>query len=600
MRRPKTEDSKSTRPSSKALSRVAPRVIAYAKPYAGMITVGLIGLALGSGINLLFPYLFKKILNNELGISLHENLPWMTAAIIALFALQAFVFYVRHYAFALVGYRIVGDLRQQLFAATLGQDTEFFDRHRTGDLLSRLASDTELVQRSVTMNISAGLRYGLQVVGGIVLMLFISVRLTFVIIFLVPLLVFISVFWARKLRSLSKEVQEHIGQASIVAEEAISSARTVKIFSAEENERRRYSTHVQRAVAAGKERTNIAALFSSSMVFFMHSSIALTFWYGIELVYANTLSVGDLTAFLMYCVIVAASFGFLANVWDEFLQAVGAADRIFEVLDSHPQIVSPQPAAQQNGNGALPNFYSASLSFRNVSFSYPSRPEQTVLDDVTFEIAEGESVALVGPSGSGKSTIAALILRLYDPFTGIISYGGKPIKQLTLEALRRDISVVTQDPQVFSVSIRENILVGKPDATEQEFEEVCRRAHVTDFVSKFPEKFHTLVGNRGTQLSGGERQRLTIARALIKNPRFLILDEATSSLDAENEHLIQKALEELQLGRTTLVIAHRLSTVRNADRVLVLRAGKLVQTGKHESLMNEPGLYRSLVEHQLL
>jgi len=465
----------------------------------------------------------------------------------------------------------------------------------------------------VTTNVSAGLRYFVQVLGGIALMLTISVKLTLMIILLIPLLVLMSIFWAKRLRVLSKAIQTEIGSAAIIAEEAISGARTVKMFSAEQSEIARYNEVIQRTVGLGRERTKIAATFSSSMVFLIHSSIAVMFFYGTTLVLESALTVGDLSAFLMYCVIVAASFGFLAGVWDEFLQAVGAGERIFEIIDRQPQITAPaEPKLPASWDAQVPG---PVVEFRNVYFEYPSRVGSPVLQGVSFSINAGETVALVGPSGSGKSTIASLILRLYDVSfsdvsfsdvnfsevnSGEVYFAGENVKAYRPEDLRRDISVVSQEPQVFSVSILENIRFGKPTATEAEILQAARLANVHTFAERLPEGYQTLVGNRGTQLSGGERQRLTIARALLKDPRFLILDEATSSLDSENEHLIQQALTHLVHGRTTLVIAHRLSTIHHANQVLVVRHGRIEQRGTHESLFAQPGLYKSLVEHQLL
>ncbi|MFN8389165.1 MAG: ABC transporter transmembrane domain-containing protein [Bdellovibrionota bacterium] len=578
----------------KALKRVGPRVLGLAQGYWKTLIVGFIALSLGSGINLLFPYLIRKVLNQELGFVLARDLGWITVVMIVLFGIQAFFFYVRHYAFTAVGYRVVSEVRQLLYLAIMSQDIAFFDRSRVGDLLSRLSSDAQLVQRAVTINISVALRYLLQVAGGIVLMLIISPRLTLLIILLIPLLVVCAAVWGKQLRGLSKSMQEHLAEANVVAEETVGAVRTVRVFAGNNYEAGRYNHAIGASLTAGLDRTKVAAAFSSTMVFLLNAAIAIVVYYGGTRVLSGQMSMGDLTGFLLYCVIVAVSFGFLVNVYEEFMQAVGAAERIFEIMDSVPEVVSPEAPKR------LPAHEKASVRFDRVHFSYPSRPDIPVLTDVSFEIPPGKTVAIVGPSGSGKSTIASLIPRFYDPLSGTISYCSTPLRELSLEELRGDISIVAQQPQVFSISIGENIRYGRLNATEAEVVEAAKAAHIHDFIESLPEKYATLVGDRGIQLSGGERQRVAIARAILKNPRFLILDEATSALDSENEALVQDALNNLMVNRTTLVIAHRLSTVQHADRVLVLKDGAVIQEGTHLELFNQSGLYRTLVEHQLL
>jgi ATP-binding cassette subfamily B protein len=488
----------------------------------------------------------------------------------------------------------VTDLRAQLFSSTIEQDISFFDSSRVGDLLSRLGSDTELVQRALTINISVALRYFIQVLGGIALMLIISVKLTVLIVMLIPIVIIGSMFWGKKLRILSKRMQAELGEASVIAEESVTSVRTVRVFAGESHEISRYGKAIQTALKTGLSRTSLAAMFSSSMVFVMHSAIALVVWYGGHLVQSGELSVGDLTGFLLYCVIVAVSFGFLANTWVEFMQAVGASERIFEIVDQKATIISPLSPKP------IPKAHEAALTFSDVTFAYPSRPAYDVLKQVSFQISPGETVALVGPSGAGKSTIASLIPRFYDPSGGEICYGGVPLNQLSLTELRNEISIVAQQPQVFSCSIGENIRYGRVEASQIEIESAAQAANIHSFIESLPKGYDTLVGDKGIQLSGGERQRLAIARALLKNPSFLILDEATSALDSENEHLVQQALERLMENRSCLVIAHRLSTVQHADAVHVLKDGSICQTGTHQDLLAQPGIYQRLVQHQLL
>ncbi len=582
------------RVSPRELFRAAPRIFIFAKPHIKTITIGLIALVAGSGINLLFPALIRAVLNGEYGLSLERDILPVTIALVLLFAVQSGIFYLRHLAFQSVGYKVVTELRRKLFAAILAQDIAFFDGSRVGDLLSRLASDTEVVQRAITINVSVALRYFLQVVGGVCLMIYLSPRLSLVLLLIIPLLMVSGIYWGKKLRKLSTHMQTALGTATVAAEEAIGAIRTVRSTGGEKAENERFQDASEHALQAGIARTQIAAVFSSTMVFLMNSSIACAIGYGGVLVLNQSLSLGDLAGFLLYAVVVAVSFGFLVGAWDEFMQAVGASDRIFEILDSKPKVISPQrPLFPIDGT-------EPPVVFEGVSFSYPVRQDNLVLKDISFTVQEGATVALVGPSGSGKSTIANLLLRFYDPGEGEIRYRGVSLREIDPSVLRKEVGIVQQTPQVFSVSIGDNIRYAKPSASDEEVKEAAIKARVDEFVKSLPEGYNTLVGDRGIRLSGGERQRIAIARAFLQSPKLLILDEATSSLDSENEALVQQALEEIMKGRTTIVIAHRLSTVQHASEVLVLKDGAICQRGTHQTLMNVSGLYKTLVEHQLL
>ena len=580
---------------AKTKKKLGVRVLQLARPHVAMLGIGMLALALASGINLFFPHFIRQVLNGQWGFDLKTGLPFATGLLIVLFAFQALFFFVRHYAFSAVGHKIVAELRTKLFHSMLDQEIGFFDISRTGDLLSRLTSDTQMLQRAATINISVALRYIIQVIGGTVLMAMISLELTLVILLVVPLLASISIFCGKRLRAISRKMQNELGEANVVAEESINAIRTVRAFSGVPFERAQYSSAIQNSLDTGIDRSRFAAVFTSSMVFLFHSAIAIVIWFGGSLVLQGDLSMGDLTAFVLYCVIAAVSLGFLAGTWDEFMQAVGASERIFEIIDR------PSKMPLMNGQGVqLSEKDIVSIEFKNVSFNYSARPDVEVLSNISFKIPPGSNTAFVGPSGSGKSTIAALILRFYETSQGKVVYGEHSLNDISLASYYEQISVVSQTPEVFSVSLLDNIRYARPDAKLNEVEAAAEAANLGQFINSLPKGYNTLVGDKGIQLSGGERQRIAIARALLRDPKFLILDEATSSLDSENEHLIQLALKELLKGRTTMVIAHRLSTVQEADQVLVLKSGQICQQGTHQSLIQEEGMYKTFVQHQLL
>jgi ATP-binding cassette subfamily B protein len=497
---------------------------------------------------------------------------------------------LRFFLFMLAGERVIARVRTDLYSSIIAQEIAFFDGERTGDLTSRLSSDTATLQSSVSANISYGLRNLIQLAGGIALLVYTSPRLTLVILALVPAIAVGAVVYGRRIRRLARRVQDAVAAGQAIAEETIAGVRTVRAFAAEDAERERYRDAIARALSLARRRVRESSLFMTITSFAGYAAAALVFWYGGTLVQRGQISAGDLTAFLVYTLLVGFSLAAIADLWAEFLRALGAAERVFELLDRDPVMPTSGGRAIDPVRGAV--------ELDGVEFHYPSRPEATVLASLSFRVEPGEVVALVGPSGAGKSTIAALLLRFYDPDHGTIRIDDVPLRDLDPGWLRRQIGLVAQEPLLFSTSVGDNIRYGRRDATEADVEAAARAANADVFIRRFPAGYATLVGERGVQLSGGQKQRIAIARAVLKDPRILVLDEATSALDAESEHLVKEALDRLMEGRTTLIIAHRLSTVRDADRVLVIDQGRLIETGRHDELLAQDGLYRRLVERQ--
>jgi ATP-binding cassette subfamily B protein len=494
--------------------------------------------------------------------------------------------------FTTAGERVVANLREALYAAIMGQEIAFFDQRRTGELLSRLSSDAGVVQNTVSVNISMALRGIASLVGGLVLLAWTSPKLTLVMVSVVPPAALAAVAYGRRIRRLSRDAQDAIAVASEVAEETIAGVRTVRVFAAEPHENRRYVAAVERAYGVARSRIRTSGVFFGVSSVVGSAAAIAVLWYGGRLVVADAMTMGELTAFLVYTMLIAGALGMLSDLWADFSRSIGAAQRIFEIVDR-------EPAMRAHG-GVEPDSPPARIEFDAVKFAYPTRPDRPALDGVSFEALRGEVVALVGPSGAGKSTIAALAARLYDPVGGVVRLDGVDCREFDPIWLRRQVGVVSQEPILFSTTVSENIRYGNPLASDDEVRASAQLANAADFVASFPLGFDTEVGERGVQLSGGQKQRVAIARALLEDPAILILDEATSALDAESEHLVQEALDRLMEGRITLVIAHRLSTVRDASRVLVLDEGRIVQSGRHDELIEQGGLYRRLVERQLV
>jgi ATP-binding cassette subfamily B protein len=506
-----------------------------------------------------------------------------------LFVLQGFWGTLVSYLFSMAGERVVARLRRDLYAAILRQEIAFFDEQRTGELTSRLVADASVLQSTTTSDLTVFLRYVVTLIGSLIILFWTSWRLTFLMLSIIPVMMGCAILYGRIVRRLSREAQAALADTNDVAQETLAGIRTVRAFARESSEVLRYQNALLDAFWLTRKRALVSSAFSAVLTVLGLGFLASLLWYGASLVFSKQMRFGDLAAFVMYTMMMTSSFGGLTGMWTSFMTAIGSSERVFELLDRVPAL----PAGS-----ARPEQILGEIRFEQIDFSYPTRPDVRVLRSLSLHLRPGEVVAVVGHSGAGKSTIAALLSRFYDPQAGRILLDGIDLRDFDPDWLRQCIGVVSQEPTLFATSIAENISYGKPGATQQEIEMAARAANAHDFIRALPEGYKTLVGERGVQLSGGQKQRIAIARAILKNPRILVLDEATSALDAESEALVQDALDRFMRGRTTIVIAHRLSTVVGADRVLVLEGGVVVQQGCHAELVSQEGLYRKLVERQ--
>lgn len=568
------------------------RVLALALPHWKALTVATLALFIGSGVGLLYPQAARITIDDVVADAATYDLRVVGIVVLVLFFLQAVFVGLRSYLFTIVGERVVTDLRKKLYGAVVAQEIGFFDANKTGELTSRLTSDAQILQNTVTANVSMALRYGTQAIGGIIVLFFTSVKLAAVMIVAVPSVIAVAFYYGKKVRRLSRIVQDRLADSTAVAEESIAGIRTVRSFAAERSERARYDEKVEESFLASKDRARIGAIFSGGVTFLGYATIAVILWVGGSLVMEGSMTPGELTAFILYTLMVAFALGALGSLWNDFMKATGSAERVFFLIDRVPELEAVDEPVDHVIEG--------NVAFDRVTFSYPTRPEIPALRDVSFEIVPGQKVALVGPSGSGKSTIASLLLRFYDPQEGSVTLDGVNLRAFDPDRLREQIGVVAQEPVLFSGSVRENVRYGRPGADDEEVDAALRAANAWDFVQEFPDRAETVIGERGIRLSGGQKQRVAIARALLKDPKLLILDEATSALDVESEALVQAALEHLMEGRTTLIIAHRLSTVAGADKVIVLERGRVAEAGTHQELVGEEGLYHRLIETQRL
>lgn len=582
----------------KATLRKAVRIFRYLRPHRLSMVVGFILLLTTTSLALLFPGLLGQLVDAAKGNEaaqqrLFADIDRVAMTLFAVFLGQAVFGYFRIVIFNRVTTDMLNTLRTDTYEHLLKLPMIFFAKNRVGELNSRISADVSMVQEALTSNLAELVRQVLTVAAGVVLLATVSWELTLTMLSVIPVVAIVAVFFGRFVTKLSKQVQDKIAETSVIVDETLQGIQNVKAFANERWEALRYGKVVGDVRLLALKSGRWQGAFVSFIILCMFGAIVLVIWRGVRLMALGEISTGELVTFIMYSIFIGASIGGLPEVINRMLKAIGASERLMDLQDEAPEPVSLATKGE-------PLMLQGAVRFEQVSFHYATRADIPVLQHVDFSVRPGERVALVGPSGAGKSTVAALALRFYDPVSGRVTIDGMDAREYDLTALRDRMAIVPQEVLLFGGTIRENIAYGRPDASDGIIEAAARKANAHDFISSFPQGYETVVGERGIQLSGGQRQRIAIARAVLKDPAILILDEATSALDSESERLVQDALDQLMKGRTSIVIAHRLSTVRDADRILVLDKGRVLESGTHDELIADVGgLYHSLSRLQL-
>lgn len=570
----------------------------YLGNYRSIFIPSVIALFLTAALSLAFPYFLGTLIGSPAeslnqGIDIDhvgENINRVVLTLLGVLCFQAFIAYWRVRGFIKAGESALNDLRKDVFARLVRLPMPWFMERRTGEVNSRFAADLAILQETLITTVPQMARQTVTFFGGLIIIFIISTKLSLFMLAMIPLVVLVVAIVGRKIRGWSKRAQDQLAQSNIVVEEAVQSIADVKAYSNESYEEDRYDDALSGFLDTTLKGAKARAAFVSFIIFILFGTISVVVWYGAGMMARGEISGTEFTHFILFSIFVGASLGSLPEIMSQLQKTEGATERIREILAADPEDARPSGDFLPTG----------SMSVRDLVFAYPSRPETKVLDGLGFEISAGERIAIVGPSGSGKSTLFSLLLGFYDGNEGGVYFDGKAAADIPVADRRAAMAVVPQEVLLFGGTIRENIAYGKPGASEEEITAAAKKANAHEFISAFPEAYEAMVGPRGVKLSGGQRQRIAIARAVLADPKILLLDEATSALDSESERLVQEALDELMKGRTSLIIAHRLGTVKSADRIMVLNDGKITEAGTHGELMEEQGTYRLLAETQLL
>ena len=579
-------------PPSKDLSQLR-HILRFVLPYRWQMLGALVALTVAAGTVLAMGAGLRRLVDGGFAEGNPALLDQSLFALLGVIIVLACATYGRFFLVTWLGERVVADIRKAVFGHVIDLDPGYFETTRTGEVLTRITTDTTLLQTVIGSSVSLALRNTLLLIGGLIMLAITSPKLTGLVVLAVPFVIAPIVLIGRKVRKLSRESQDRIADVGAGVEESLNAVRTIQAFVQENAERARFGSRVEDAFGTALKRVRARAMLTMIVIVMVFGSVGLILWIGGHDVLAGRISGGELSAFVFYAVVVAGAAGAVSEVIGDLQRAAGASERLMELLATKPAIAAPaNPVALPAQNGG------SAIAFEGVTFRYPSRPDRAALADFDLTIAPGETIALVGPSGAGKTTVFQLLLRFYDPQSGRILFDGVDMTQADPQAVRARMGLVAQDPVIFGADAWTNIRYGRPEASDAEVLAAAEAAAAREFLEQLPNGFNSFLGEKGVRLSGGQRQRVAIARAILRDPALLLLDEATSALDAESEQLVQQALERLMVGRTTIVIAHRLATVLKADRIVVMEDGRVVAQGKHAQLMAEGGLYARLARLQ--
>jgi ATP-binding cassette, subfamily B, bacterial len=564
----------------------------FARPYRSRIGLAVVALLIAAGSFLVLGQGLRQVIDRGFAQANPAALNDALFLLLSVIVVMSGAVYVRFYTVSWLGERVVADIRREVFGRLLTMSPAWFENARTGEVISRLTSDTTLLEQVVGTSVSLALRNALTGIGSLAMLLITSVKMTLLVLAAVPLVMGPILLFGRRVRKLARASQDRVAEVGSYVDETLHEIRAVQAYTHEAEDVRRFGEVVEGVFSTARRRIRVRATLITAVIFLTFCGIATVLWVGGHDVLKGELTPGQLSAFVFYAAMVAGAVGAISEVIGDLQRGAGAAERLLEILATEPGIRRPdQPVT-------FPLAPRGQVQFEAVTFHYPSRPAQPALEDFSLQVTPGEKVALVGPSGAGKTTVFQLLLRFYDPSSGVIRLDGVDLREADPQALRQRMALVSQDPAIFATSVRENVRYAQPDADDYAVRQACDAAFASEFIDRLPEGFDTFLGERGVRLSGGQRQRIAIARAILSDRPLLLLDEATSALDSESEQMVQKALEHLMQGRTTLIIAHRLATVRTVDRIVVIERGRLIGVGSHDNLLRSNELYRRLAELQ--